>query len=126
MSAATTELFNAKLFEFVSDLGTAFPDVQDFKICKSALGMAMNLGPDKPHKIFHQFVVMPYEQHIMVQDEAFFLQQDFREVLADGDFDIVDRIRGVWKRMTDKDKENVWKYLQVLLVLDRKVRGNCV
>jgi hypothetical protein len=116
-----TDIFNSKMQEFIRDLSDAFPDMQDFKLCKNALNLAVSFSPEKPQKIFHIYVAVPYETEIIEKDEGFFLAHDFREVLMDGDFDIVDRIRSVWHRMSEDNKFIVWKYMQVLLLLDKKM-----
>ena len=121
MASKHQDLFNAKLQEFVNDLSTAFPDVQDFKIYQNALALAVSFSPGQPRAMFHTHVATPFATHILAKDEAFFFGDEFTSaVRSGGDFDIVQRISGVWKRMSAVDQESVWKYMQVLLLLDRK------
>ena len=122
-STMAYDLFNAKLHEFVKDLGAAFPDVEDFKLFRNALTLAINFAPTKPQKMFNKFVVCHYDTQIRARDEQFFLAHDFSHLLTDDDFDIVERIRSVWGRMDEVNRNVVWKYLQVLLLLDQKCRA---
>lgn len=118
------DIFNAKMQEFLNDLVAAFPDVQDFKMCKSALTLALSFYPKKPQEIFNTYVAVPYKSFIIDKNEEFFLSHDFKHVVnSDADFDIVERIRNVWGVMSDTDKESVWKYFQILLVLNQKIVG---
>ena len=115
------DIFNAKLKEFASEMSRAFPAVDDLATLNNALELAIAFTPSKPCELFHAHVVEPYEQQILAQDEAFFIQGDPRErTSAYLPFDIVERIRALWSRMTSDDKETVWQYLQVLILLDRK------
>ncbi len=116
------DLFNAKMQEFVRDLCSAFPDVEDFKLFRNALTLSLSFAPQKPQQMFDKFVVSHYAQYIMDRDEQFFLNHDFGHVVSDDDFDIVERIRNVWDRMDDGNKDIVWKYLRILLLLNNKCK----
>ena len=112
------ELFNAKIQEFVSDLAAAYPDIGEYKQCKSALSLAVRLSPEQPQRLFRQMVVVPFKQHILDRDEVFFIGHDFKDVVSD--FDVVSRIRASWQHMSAEDKSSVWKYLQLLIMIDER------
>ncbi len=118
------DLFNAKLQEFVRDLAKSFPEVEDFKMFKTGLALAIGMSATKPQQMFDVFVAQRYSKQIMERDEAFFDDHDFSQVTAlTDDFDIVRRLRGVWDKMDAANKEAVWKYLQVLLVLNGRCKS---
>ena len=125
---AAKELFNNKLQEFVADLATAYPDIPDLSLYKSALRLAVSFSPDQPQRLFRQLVSMPFKQHILDRDEAFFLEYDFDTCLKQSrdavpgvvDLDIISKIRSVWHHMGAQDKENVWQYLKLLVMIDER------
>lgn len=120
MSVTLVDLFNAKLKEFSDDLCKAFPNVSDFSTLKSAVALAVNLAPSQPYQFFRQHVVSPYASQILAQDENFFLSQELLVEEAGG-LDVVQRLRGVWADMTNDDKDSVWKYLKVLILICNKI-----
>jgi hypothetical protein len=133
-SADPQVLFNRKLEEFASDLATTFPEVKDFATLRTSLRMALTLTPALPRALFHQYVVAPYEKQILARDEQFFLddRSEFKKQLtqqtgggAGGDvsLDLVKTIQGIWRSLGEGNKDVIWKYLQVLVLLDHKCAG---
>jgi hypothetical protein len=112
-------LFNNKLTEMVTELTTAFPDVSDLRLLHAGLSVMIGMSPQQPREIFHQYVAVPYGEHVLNRNEQFLLSQDYKEVenLA---VDVVGHIRDLWHRMSTEEKNAVWKYLQVLLMLNKR------
>lgn len=117
-------LFNRKLEEFASDLATTYADVKDFKMLKNSIRLAVMMTPKVPQAIFHQYVYIPYEKQIIDKDEAFFMAEDYDEKLASVhaniNLDIVQKIKTIWKSLAEDQKDIIWKYMQVLVVLNRR------
>jgi hypothetical protein len=119
-------LFNRKLEEFAADLAGTFPEVKDFSKLRNSLRIALTLTPALPRALFHQYVVAPYEKQILARDEHFFLDDasEFRTHLPQQggsvSLDLVKTIQGIWRSLGEGNKDVIWKYLQVLVLLDQK------
>ena len=115
-------LFNRKLEEFAVDLCTTYAEVKEFHVLKNSVRLAAMMTPKLPQTIFHQHVFIPYEQHIINKNEVFFLEEDYASHLEGNsvNLDIVQQIKGIWKSLAPDQKEIIWKYMQVLVVLNRR------
>lgn len=116
-------LFNRKLEEFANDLASTFPEVNEFVMLKNSLRLAFMMTPKLPQAIFNQRVAIPYETHIVNKDEGFFLAENYTQTLEDTgvtNLDIVAQIKHIWTTLSPTHKETIWKYFQVLIVLNRK------
>jgi predicted urease superfamily metal-dependent hydrolase len=73
--------------------------------------------------MFNKHVSIPYSERIVNTDDEFFLEKDYMDdvesVGKDVDFNygLVNKIKEFWKDMTDTNKEIVWKYLNLLVLL---------
>jgi hypothetical protein len=122
--ANTLDLFNAKLLEFASELSAAFPDQSDLQTLKSGVALAVSLAPDRPQRMFQQYVVDPFESPILKRDEQFFLASDIAGGESEDAVGIIQRVQSVWKNMSPEDKNNVWKFFHVLTALSNKISAN--
>jgi hypothetical protein len=111
------ELFNRKLVEFVDDLIVTFPQFADFVGYRTLLMGAIALDKTSPRQIFNQTVAIPYEKYILEKNEVFLLQETYATTTKQG---LVDQLKQVWRTMDDSNKESIWKYMQVLVILNRK------
>jgi hypothetical protein len=115
------ECFNTKLAEFLQDLSTSFPEFKDIKMLKNGLNLARTLDVKMPATMFSKHVTAEYEQNILNKDDAFFLTQTYEHIAVDGiDLDIIPKLKDMWGTLDVSDKDSVWKYLQVLVLLCRK------
>jgi hypothetical protein len=126
MSEVTTyyECFNNKLEEFLQDLSSSFPDVKDFKLVKNGLQLAKTIDVKMPQRVFDENVANRFEERIIKKDEQFFLTENYADILEDNnvDLDVVSKIKDIWSSLDDCDKDTIWKYLHVLVILNRKCR----
>lgn len=111
-------MFNSKLIEFVNDLSGAFPDFGDFKVMKNVLVAACALTPGIPQSIFHKTAIK-YEHQIINRDEKFLLDEEFDQQHVD--MSIANKIKMIWKQTDDHNKDVIWKYLNLLVALDKKI-----
>ena len=117
------ECFNTKLEEFLNDLLTAFPEFKDFKVLKHGINLAKTIDAKMPANVFLQHMTDEYEKNILSRDDAFFMNEDYAYVADMGvDLDIISKLKTLWGQLDDSNKESVWKYLQVLVLLSRKCR----
>ena len=119
------DLFNMKIKEFADDLVYVCPEVSDFRIFKTACEWAIGMDKKNAHGLFRICIAEPYENQITVKDETFFLQESFQEYspyiqMYGQDMNIINKLKKIWGTLDDVNKENIWKYLQILLVLSKK------
>lgn len=132
MSIVYFENFNAKLDEFLKDLLSTFPEMNDIKVLRSGLQLAKTMDIKMPQTFFDKHVASLYEQKIIEQDEQFFLNEDYTQLLSQQvnghaiDLDIVGKLKQIWGTLDVENKCVIWKYLHVLVLLNRKCKGKQV
>ena len=124
MSKILIKKFNKIVNEFADELSAILPNDKNIAIFKSHLSVVGMLDDTQIIKNFIEHVY-PYKKNILDKDEEFFLET---EIKHDHDY-LSDslHIKQLWKdKLSDSNKEIVWKYFQVLIVLSEKyiVRGN--
>ena len=127
------KLFNDKLYEFAKDLSISFPNVPEFKHFKLGVQLGSSLDEKMIEPIFRKNV-MKYRDHIMKKDALFFLNSTFediaelnKEVQGFGEDHIkqtIIKIKNLWESLDNNNKETIWKYLQVLLILSDKCHSS--
>lgn len=117
------EIFNNKLYEFINDLLNIYDD-SDLHTFKTSLKLLICVDTKKPLRLFHKHVQMPYKKQIVSMDETFFLEKDFTVDVEAVSIDSVDfnnglviKLKEYWKDMKSYNKEIVWKYLNILVLL---------
>lgn len=113
------DVFNQKIIEFIQDVGVICPDVTELQ---SLVSMGLLVDRMIAIRMFESYAGR-YEAAILARDEAFFLNESFDDVVsaAAGSPDIIARIKTVWRTLTDENKDIIWKYVQLLLVLHKKL-----
>jgi hypothetical protein len=114
------ERFNTITKNFLTDLHNILPEEKDIKVFKSQLSVLEMMDPSKIIKSFVEFVY-PYKEHILKKNEDFFL----------GNLEIEDdylsesiHLKDLWKsKLSDENKEIVWKYFKIMVVLSDKYLG---
>lgn len=116
-------LFNDKADEFFKDLINSFPNIADFRKFKSGLMMLRNVNPKMPQQVFHKYVISKYKDAMLIRDESVFLNNTYDEVEGKEKeqwLQFIDQIKSIWKTLDDNNKDVVWKYFNVLIVLSEK------
>jgi hypothetical protein len=114
------QVFNDKFIDFLKDLSTVFPDDKDFKVALSSVRLLLMADKSCVHAIFNEKVVGPYSTKIMAKDEGFFLDKSYDHEFEDA-IGIVEKLKSYWKSLSEENRIVVWKYLQILVVLDTKI-----
>lgn len=118
------DVFNDRAEEFFKDLITSFPNVAQFKTFHAALKMMRNLDVKKPQQVFNNYVVNKYRTQIANKDETFFLTNTLNvsgEALHEEAWeDFIEHLRCIWKELDETNKSTIWKYFQVLILLNDK------
>lgn len=117
-----TDIFNTKLLEFLGELRTSFPQVQQFEMYENLTKGCIMMSKTTALNIFHTTVVIPYGTSIDKKDETFILAQTFDN--ANQSF--VSLLKGVWADLDEDNKANVWKHVRLLVALSRKINGNSI
>jgi hypothetical protein len=121
------ELFNKKLLEFVEDLIFIFPEENDFRVFKNTCQWAIRIKMEFAQSLFHSCVYEPYGDKVINKDESFFIQESFQEYdqylsQYNNDLNLVQKIKNIWKDLDDLNKDAIWQYLRVLVVLNKKCK----
>lgn len=117
------ERFNDKTEEFIKDLTASFPTIEQFKYFKSGFTMLRNFDPKSPQRIFNTYINSSYREYILNRDESFFLNHDIDVHSSERKEywnEFINYIKDIWKTLDEDNKEIIWKYFHVLLVLNDK------
>lgn len=122
MAEHTYNMFNRKLTDMLEDLAECFPDITEFSMAISPPArLLLTLDPSQAQRIFQDYVVSPYEKHILSRDDVFLLSQEqFGPVGTLDTGDIVALIKRVWKEASNENKDAIWRHLHVLVLLSNR------
>jgi hypothetical protein len=115
--------FNTKLIEFFEDMADTYPEEKDIKSAADALKTLKKINPKMIHSTFVETVHKEFKDPIMRKDEEYLVRRA-HEILQSKYSDmafafwIFDKH---WKTMTEANKDSVWKWCQVLIVLSERV-----
>jgi hypothetical protein len=118
--------FNQQLLNLSVNLSELFPDDPDIEFTKNSISLIKRTNPRKLQEIF-KYYVSRYKTQILNKEAEFFLERDIINQDLNLDNSQVDYAHNIminlkknWSAMDSESKENVWKYLQVLVVLSDK------
>lgn len=119
--------FNNLLIQFIDELIILFPADTEFKMTKNALSLLKSANPRKLATLVSLHLNM-YSEKIAEKDETFFLQNDYSELndlseVKDSNkfSSIIDKLKKYWLELSDENKAAIWKYLDTLLALSKKI-----
>lgn len=113
-------LFNKKFEEFLDDLIDTFPSESDLRAMRSMLDWSIRvMGVSVPQEMFNSCVAIPYGDKIMARNESFFLEECVYDTRY-ADINIINKLKSKWTVITDENKTIVWKYMHVLMILNKK------
>jgi len=126
LSAFTNQIYNLSV-----NLSKMFPEDPDLAFTKNAVYMLKKNNPRKLQIAFNDYIYQ-YNQQVMKKDEKFLIETDFledetvKQHASNVEYaeKIMDNLRKYWNQMDDESKENIWKYLQVLMILNEKCVKN--
>lgn len=121
------KLFNEKLSEFFKDIIILFPNISEFGIFKSGLYFYIIADPSskKPQDFFNNHISSKpkYREAIKTKDESFFLNDERIEINSlriDYWIKFINQIKKLWSTIDEDNKEIIWKYFYVLMILSDK------
>jgi len=109
-------VFNNKLEEMLLDVSRVAPEFQEYK---TFLDVGLNMNKTIAIDMFSKYAPK-YESYILKKDETYFLNETYDD--DDTQFDMVDKIKKIWCTLSKENKEAIWKYLQVLILLQKKYK----
>jgi hypothetical protein len=111
--------FNKIIIGFLDELMKILPEEKNIKVFKSQLSTVEFLDEKKIIKSFIQYGY-PYKKQILEKDESFFLKEG--NVKIEGDYmSEALQLKRLWQtKLSDDNKEVVWKYFKVLVLICEK------
>ena len=120
------DVFNEKLYEFAKDLNTSFPEIEEFKQFKLGVQLAKNVSEKAIEPVFRKHISQ-FRDEIMEKNEKFFLEEDYKSVMElapevkGQQFDnTILKLKSLWKTLNEDNKEAIWKYLKLLILISDK------
>lgn len=113
--------FNKCTKQMYKDLLVIFPNESIFTVAETAFIILKQINKESPAVYFYENAVIPYGEHIINKDASFIY--DEKTTLAY--FQICkDRLIKFWEALSDENKNIIWDYLNVLIVMckDTQVR----
>jgi hypothetical protein len=116
----TIKAFNNQLQNFVNVLSERFPNLSDLKIACTGLSTLMKFNTKKPIELFTKYTYK-YREIVMTKNEVELLNTNFANDVDKDDVDytikLIRIMKDNWIQLTGEEKDNIWKYLEVLMKL---------
>jgi hypothetical protein len=106
---------------FINDLYNIFPDNKDIMIFKEKYFLVRKANSNLVIQYFVMYIY-PFKEKIMNKDESFFLDGGGQDELKDtSGLKFRDNLKILWlDNMSEENKEIVWKYFKVFVLLCEK------
>lgn len=106
----------------IDDVLTVLPEHDENQLYayKLALPITLMLDNSKILKYFKNEIVNPYSNKILNRDETFVYECDCSEHARV--MNVVKIISNSWHTFSDKDKDILWKYMRILVMLANKIQ----
>ena len=114
--------FSKQLLNLNKTLSKRFPENKELSLGVTAIETIIYNNNSK--KLAEMFVlyVYKYKDDVMNKNEQFLLDKDYLENdnKTKENINIIDNLKKNWKMLNNEEKEPIWQYLQVLMVLIEK------
>ena len=126
--------FTNLIEEFVDKLSQLYPDDQDFIHFKTFILLLKKTNPRKILDIFNKHCLQ-YKEDIVAKNETFILLTDFvkdknnknskNKDTSNDEYilNVMIKLRHYWKSMNKETIENIWKYLNIFILLSSKIKN---
>ena len=112
------QLFCTQLIEFMDDIISIFPNNLDLKTGKTFIVGLTKVSKKKLIGIWKTSVVDVYEEAILKGDKEYFINKDYSEDLGEVGTDkmmsVIEDVRALMRKTSEKNKEKAMKDLQNL------------
>ena len=117
--------FNSQLIKFFEDLSETFPEEKEIRAALEGLQFARKSNPRLILDMFYEHIARDLRSAILEENVDKIIEfgrlkisQQFNEIMPA--LSIFDKH---WATLSDKNRDIIWKYLKVLIVLCDKARG---
>ena len=122
---STLTAFNTQLDRLLENLINYFPENDNFKNFQTIFSLLKTTNPRKIMSLFKTYVTDKYKTQILEKNEEFFMENKFEEEksnIKNDNYadDLIKQLKEHWSVIDEKNKEIIWKYFQVLVVLSEK------
>ena len=128
MSSSPLTVFCNMLVRFFEDLKDTFPEERDIKLGLETIQNARKINPRLVLDMFYEHVTKPLREHIAKEDDKAIIEyargkihQQYNEILPA--LAIFDKH---WSTLSEANRQSIWKYLKVLVILGDKAQANRV
>ena len=120
-----TSVFNDQITLFINDLILVYPRDDDLYKLKTSIRMLSLVDESKIIKVFKEAVYNKYKSEILEKNSEFFMNQQYTELYKNNSDDsfteqLVCKIKGYWKSMSNENRDIVWKYFTTLVLICEK------
>lgn len=122
----THVLFCSKMKDFAQDMRVVLKEDTEALQILSTLDAMMGISPDLVIAFFKTHISKPYEKQILSRDEAF-LRGELHSKLGNSPVatgpleNLHHKIYERWSTMSDKDKNIIWDYFKILVILSKRI-----
>lgn len=113
------QVFTNKFLEFLVELKTTFPEVTDFEMYENLTRTSVMFNEELPLTLFKSSVEQPFGKYIDNKDDSFIYDDS---IFKNTDDSFVKILKMIWKDLDETNKNHVWKHIQLLLAISRKVQ----
>ena len=115
------QIFLQQIDNFINELCTIFPSNMEIKLLSEKYNLIKSSNSKLVVTYFIEFIY-PYKNQIMEQDDNFFLGGGGQEEIKNNSgLKFRDNIKKLWiSKMSDENKEIVWKYFKIFIILCEK------
>jgi hypothetical protein len=129
MSLDFTELFYKTFAEFLEQMVALYPNDSIMKGYTTKFNIVNYIRPPFVIKTF-QDILLPYEREIIRKDDSFFINSDFSSEIGTysdqvGQEELIEelnRIKSIFLKASDTNKQIIWKYMQTIIVCLGKLK----
>jgi hypothetical protein len=114
------DAFYDQFHSFLQQLMLVFPEDRDIFLFESGLKLVQKTNPTL---VVREVVakMTPFEKAIETKDEKFLLDFQYTSIEELQGMDmVINKLKEMWKTISDENKECIWKYLQVILGLAKR------
>ena len=118
----TLGIFTKQLVCLSEVLSKRFPESKEIKLAYTGIKQLNNMNKKKLMEFFLGYAYK-YKKQVEEADENFLINYDYNEFADEAEsFDIIKSLKDNWHQLEKEEKESIWKYLQVLMVLTDKYK----
>uniref|UniRef100_A0A6C0IYD0 Uncharacterized protein n=1 Tax=viral metagenome TaxID=1070528 RepID=A0A6C0IYD0_9ZZZZ len=120
LNAFTTQLSNLS-----QNLCKMFPNDSSLQLTNMSISLLKKNNPRQLNDLFNRYIPK-YKAQILNKDSNFFIERNTEDYLDENNEvenienieNIILNLKKYWNSMDNESQENIWKYLQVLIVLN--------